>query len=329
MSTPDLGGPSWPRDWWLRYRILLVALFVCRGVLLLCVLPPLEGCDEYQHVAYVVHILETGRDPVLNQSFVPESLLRAMTGLPVPDATADRVAEGGGQGVVGYAAFWSGKPAAAYQPPKQPVPLYEAQHGPLYYRLAAPLFAAAGGCAHLSLSIAVLRLMNVGFLAGAVWLALGAFGRIIPDLRHAALLGLLLALHPFFLKSSARVSNDALGVLLGTAVVVCCLSTQSRRPWLGGALMGLLLGLSVLAKAVNMGLLPLAALWGPALALRGKIRWSQGLGASAAVGALVLVVVGPYFAFNLQHFGVLTPMQEAVLNRQAGHGLPLARASGW
>ena len=41
---------------WRRLRVLLVALVVCRGVVLLSILPPFEGWDEYQHVAYVEHM---------------------------------------------------------------------------------------------------------------------------------------------------------------------------------------------------------------------------------------------------------------------------------
>ena len=318
MSIPGLGGWQWPRDWWLRYRVVLIALVLCRGVLLLCTLPPLEGCDEYQHIAYIVHIVEKGQNPILNESFVPDSLLRAMARLPMPDKLAETIPA---KGLCGYAAFWSDRIAAPYQPPGEPMRLYEAQHGPLYYRLAAPLFTMAGGVADLRLSVAVLRLVNVLFLAGAVWLALGAVGRICSNPRDAALLGLLIALQPFFLKSNTRVCNDALGVFLGTAVIVCCLSFEGRRLWLGSAFLGLLLGLAVLAKAVNLGLLPLAVLCGPALAVRGKIRWVQGVQTSVLLGVVFFAVTGSYFYFNLTHFGLPTPMQEAVMNRQAGRGL--------
>ncbi len=45
---PTVGGASWR-----AIRRLLTALVLARGVMLMCVLPPLEGWDEYQHVAYV------------------------------------------------------------------------------------------------------------------------------------------------------------------------------------------------------------------------------------------------------------------------------------
>ena len=46
---------------WRRLRVFLVALVVCRGIVVLSILPPFEGWDEYQHVAYVEHMRQTGQ----------------------------------------------------------------------------------------------------------------------------------------------------------------------------------------------------------------------------------------------------------------------------
>ena len=205
-----------------------------------------------------------------------------MTKLPQPKYAIGSL---GAKRAVDYTAFWARGTATPDQVTQPPVAIYEAQHCSLYYRMAAPLFTAAGGVADLRLSVAVLRLANVLFLAGALWLALGAVGRICPDRWDAALLGLLIALHPYFLLNGARVANDALGVLLGTAVVVCCLSFVGRRLWLASVLLGTLLGLAVLAKACNLALLPLAALWGPALVIRRKAPLRARAGGGLVVGA--------------------------------------------
>ena len=65
---------------WKRTRFLLVALVLCRGLVWLCVLPPFEGWDEYQHVGYVQHVAETGRAAVLGETNVPASFCRAQPG---------------------------------------------------------------------------------------------------------------------------------------------------------------------------------------------------------------------------------------------------------
>ena len=59
------------RDYaWRRLRVILTGLVLCRGIVLLCVLPPFEGWDEYQHVGYIVYWNETGSRPWLGQADV-------------------------------------------------------------------------------------------------------------------------------------------------------------------------------------------------------------------------------------------------------------------
>src|SRR5450755_1601224 len=111
-----------PWDGWRRTTWVLLGLFLCRGVMLLCVLPPLEGWDEYQHLAYIVHIVETGQAPVFNQSFVPKSLLTAAANLPQPHWAVQHL---GPRRAVDYAAYWSGVSAASDAASEPPVPLYE------------------------------------------------------------------------------------------------------------------------------------------------------------------------------------------------------------
>src|SRR5262249_37263997 len=117
-------------------------------------------------------------------------------------------------GAVGYEAFWSRHdPRDPRSMPPVPrgaaLPLYQAQHGPLYYRLAAPLFGALGGVGDLRASVGGLRLANVGLTAAAVALALGLARRLLRSERDAALVILPLAAHPLFLLNGARVANDA------------------------------------------------------------------------------------------------------------------------
>ena len=45
MATPREAGPSTPGKAWRRFRVLLVGLVLCRGLVLLCVMPPFEGWD--------------------------------------------------------------------------------------------------------------------------------------------------------------------------------------------------------------------------------------------------------------------------------------------
>src|SRR4051794_30614457 len=98
------GRDDWAR--WRRSRRLLVALVVCRGLVLLGVLPLFEGWDEYQHVGYVVHVAETGRPAVLGQTKVSRSLLDALEHYPQPRCVVDLQFHG--LGTLDYASYWAG-----------------------------------------------------------------------------------------------------------------------------------------------------------------------------------------------------------------------------
>src|SRR5207245_5803278 len=137
-----------------------------------------------------------------------------------------------------------------------PLPLYEAQHSPLAYQLMAPVFQAAGGLRDLRSSVACLRFANLLLTATAVWVALGAVGRIVRGPVPAALVGLLISTQPLFLINGVRVANDALGVLLATLAITMGLALERERLLHQSAAIGLLVGLAFLAKAGHAALTP-------------------------------------------------------------------------
>ncbi len=328
MATPREAGPSAPgRAWW-RFRVLLVGLFLCRGLVLLCVLPPFEGWDEYQHVGYVVHVGETGRRAVLNETIVPPALITAAVQFPQPKSALEQI---GRLGAVDYATFW-----ARRDPPVRKegdVALYQAQHAPIYYGMVAPLFRALGGIADLRSSVGGLRLVNLLLTAAAVAIVLGAVGRVVRRPRDAALIGLVIASQPLFLANGVRVASDALGVLLAAVVVSWGLRLDRRRLLLGSAGLGLATGLAILAKAVNFGLVPFVAscLLLVVICDRPTLRRTALAGLLLALG--VVAVTQFEWRFNLARFGGLTPMQEAVVNRSrgrtAGDLIGVAAAMDW
>src|ERR1700678_4003315 len=138
---------------WLWFQMILTGLVLCRGLVLLCVIPPFEAWDEYQHVGYLTYLAETGQRPILGQAHVPVELLSRLSSFPQSQSALRQLS---GWGVVDYATYWSragrGEPPAPAAPAPPPVPLYQAQHGPLYYRLATPLFNLLGGVADLRLT---------------------------------------------------------------------------------------------------------------------------------------------------------------------------------
>ncbi|MDR3622583.1 MAG: glycosyltransferase family 39 protein [Paludisphaera borealis] len=309
-----------------RFGVLLFALVVVRGVVLMCVLPPFEGWDEYQHVAYVQHLRDAGRAPVAGQAVVSPALLAEAVKFPHPESAVRDLL--GGVGAVGYGSFWALHQAhAAPNFRDLPVSLYQAQHGPLSYRVLQPAFSALGGVGSLRSSIAGMRLVNLLLTAGAVGLAVACLRRQLLRRRDAALIGLALATHPLFLLNGVRVANDALGVFLATLTVWLGLSLSStaanlRRSRLTVAWLatGVLTGMAVLAKATNFALVPFAGFCVLMLAIRAKADLKRTLIAGAALALGFVAVMQSEIRFNLEHYGSLSAMQEAAVNHRRGLG---------
>jgi hypothetical protein len=285
--------------------------------MLMCVLPPLEGWDEYQHVAYVHSMHETGRRPVYDEAVVPRALLESVLRLP---QGCDVLKQLRPFGAVGYAEYWARRDGGH---PMTPTPvgtlgLYEVQHGPLYYRLAAPLYAALGGEKDLRRSVAGLRVANLLLIAGAVWVALGAIGRLVRDLRYSALIGLVVAAHPLFLINGVRVANDALGAFLATVAIAGALTLDGRHLTRRALWVGPVIGAAALAKAIHLALAPFAlALW-LALVVLDHVPPRRAVIALAVLVLGILAPILPQFAEDLARYGNMTPMVEAIINHRAG-----------
>lgn len=312
--------PGWLGDW-NRFCALMIALFLARAVFLLSVLPPFEGWDEYQHIAYVAHWIEHGAPPVHGEANVPRTLYPALVRYPQPKLAVDQI---GAIGAMEYHAYWE-RLASGGRPPEvlataPDIPLYQAQHPPLYYQLIVPLFR--GQLDPDRIGHAIARARWLGVACGAAMLLL--FGLSLPSLIAAGparyLILLAVASQPLLLFNCARVASDPLAVLLGTLVVVMAMEFRIERWRRQGLILGLALGLAILAKAYNLLLAPFVALvW--------LDRWRRGRWPGAPVIASLLLVVattllltGDYFSENLRRHGLLTPMQESVVNAQHGVG---------
>jgi Dolichyl-phosphate-mannose-protein mannosyltransferase len=303
---------------------LLVALVVCRGMVVLSILPPFEGWDEYQHVAYVEHIRQTGQAPVVGQTTVAPALLSELVKFPHPEFA---IKQPGRVGAVDYSTFWnhdgsSGQTRSLEDFRNQKVLLYQAQNSTFFYRLAAPLFAALGGIQSLRWSVAGMRLMNVGLIATAVWVSLEVLRRVVPKERDAALIGMAIAAHPLFLMNGARCSNDALGVLLATLAIASSMALASRsddrRLASHGAITGCLIGLAIMAKATNIALIPFAATCWLIMLIRLRPKGMRASLAALALGLGILAVIQSEVRFNLSTYGSLSSMQEVLVNQRMG-----------
>ena len=325
LFTKNLWSSFSPKTRWRHFVWLLILLVLAQGTALMCVMPLLEGWDEYQHIAYIQYLVEHDELPVLRKSMVSRTLLEKLVKLPQPRPMTDQTK---GTGALDYDSFHrQGQPA--YRSGHEDIPLYQAQHGSLYYRLMLPVFQIAGGIENLTQSIALLRLVNLllttATLAGCLWL----IGSAPANRMHAALLGLVICCQPLFLINGCRVANDALAIAMGTVVIIWALKIEQWERIGLSAGIGVLLGLAVWTKSTAMALVPFIAgsillgIW------RKRISFKKAILTSSLVFGTALIVSSPYFAFNFHHYHMLTPMQEGLVNRDHGKGLTDFLKAGW
>lgn len=305
---------------------MIVILFLVRGVALLAILPPFEGWDEYQHLARIAFVAEQGRSPTMNESAVPRRLYLAIAELPHSRLDVEQTH---GLGARTYLAndrtdpptrsYWDWPPP--YLAPNAPdIPLYQAQHGPLYYWMTTPVYKALWDPMEPLNCIYVLRLVNLAFGTTAIACVLWTLTRLITSVSHRIWIALLLAVQPLFLLNVARIANDAAAVCLGVAATGLLLVHGRRGSVIVAVFAGALTGLAVLSKSVALVLLPLAVA-APFVGL-----WKRETTARRAIiqiacfFAIFLIVTGDYFYSNWKAYGVAVPMQESIRNRQIGRG---------
>ncbi len=191
------------------------------------------------------------------------------------------------------------------------------QHPPLYYALVAGAARLVPGFDDRSFvtQVGVLRLLSAALLLPLPMLAAAAARRLgagPPVATAAALLPLGV---PQLAHVGASLNNDVLLVLLGAAVAAPLFAVgrgdASRRT---AVVVGVLLGLALLTKALAVGLLVWAAL-AYALALIGPVRTQRTTVAGSALlaAAVAMAVGGWWWVVNLVRYGTVQPSGTAPL----------------
>jgi 4-amino-4-deoxy-L-arabinose transferase-like glycosyltransferase len=180
---------------------------------------------------------------------------------------------------------------------------YEAFQPPLYYLVAAPVFSLSADWFRKVRLVRALGLVFVLLAAALLYdLARRATGEAHVIAFSAALSVLM---WPGVLVMSVTVSNASLELLAVSALVYVLWRADSQRDsrWL--MLSGVLLGLGVLTKFTVVALAPLVLF----VAVRhvaeapSRRRWA----AAAATCLIPVVLLAPWVAHSLDHYGALTP----------------------
>ena len=297
------------RAWWLVAGVLIAA-FLARGPLYLAVFPPFEGWDEYQHLAYIVHLDQTGTIPVLGEAPVSLALRPLVISLPHSPWGTDQVKE---WGAVSYDDYWKAPaPNAATAPPvSSSFRLYQAQHPPLAYVLALPIWRALK-TPHPLEAIYAIRAMNLLLVAAALVLFAGALTRLVPAFAPRVAVLALVCLHPLFFQNVARVANDSLALATGVAGISMLVLADGRTLLTRGLLAAVCIAASTWSKQTGLTLMPALILGLP------LIGWAHGVPArrlwrvTGIVGIVLLLLVAPLWLWSYHHYGAIVTTQESL-----------------
>ena len=300
-------GAAGSRAWWLVAG-LLIAAFLARGPLYLSVFPPFEGWDEYQHLAYIAHLDETGTIPGYD-SRVPLALRPLVIAMPHSPWGGEQVQE---WGALAYADYWNAPaPPDGTDRVSSSPRLYQAQHPPLAYVLALPIWRALK-TAHSLEAIYAIRTMNLLLVAAALVLFAGALTRLVPSFGPRVAVLALVCLHPLFFQNVARVANDALALATGVAGISLLMLANGRTLLSRGLLAAGCVAASIWSKQTGLTLIPALVLGLP------LIGWVHGVSAgrlwrvTSVVGIVLLLLVAPLWLWSYQQYGAIVTTQESL-----------------
>jgi hypothetical protein len=227
---------------------------------------------------------------------------------------------------------------------------YETQQAPLFYIAAVPVFLAADAAGGPLAAVFALRILEALMAAAVAPLAFLIALEVTPSRRVAMAAGLTAGLVPGFVLNGTQVTNDTPAIALSAVALLLALRWGRRgaRPH-QVLLLGLLLGAALLTKLSALAIAPAvaAALILPAWRSRELVRR---IVAAAAVGAISIGCLTPWFAVNYRIYGALTaaapasglgavphvPATGAYLGQSAVHafitywsGEPLLTLAGW
>ncbi len=214
---------------------ILTAYFII-GILYAALTPAWQAPDEPAHYNYIRFVAENHTLPELTPGCYDQNLLSTLTGAKFRGMSVDTVC-------------------------------YENYQPPLYYLLAAPIFAVTGG------NLLALRLFSV-LLGGLSLAMIFRAARLFLSAEIAAAATAFAAFVPMHLTMLAAVNNDSLAELLLATFVFLLLKwifsaeKQPSIPWTPGVVLGLILLTKVTVyTAVVLGA---AGLWFAA-----PNRWRQ------------------------------------------------------
>ena len=304
-----LAAWAWPVARDERVLRLLLLVFALKGMLFTVIFPPFSGHDEVAHYAYIRLVATEQRLPVSPEletwraSFVPGQMSDVGDFLP-PDLYP----------YCRYVLDWwcaADDPRWLANPPYGVTFLgdiypagwqYAANHPPLYYALASPIYAATDGLS-LAMQMRVLRLLAIpfGMLAVAATWSIGR--TLVPrDPFVATLAAAIIAFQPQIAYEAAMVNNDIVAIALAaTLLALLARGVRDGFGWRQVAAVGAVFGLALLGKGTSLVFVPVIA-----LAVVAGVGWRQPrrwIPRGAAVAAIGFGIAAPWYVHLYRLYG--------------------------
>jgi hypothetical protein len=299
---------------WTRFCMLCGLLYCIRGGMILAIYPPLEGPDEYQHIAYIEAILAHKFPPVYGQARVPAGLLSELIKLPHPEHGWRQIAS---SGCLSYKEFFDGNPRSFAE---QSFSLYQAQHPPLYYYLSALPYQMLRHRFGFLSAVYGLRCINILISGIALVLLLIPIQSVIPHEGMARISALTISLIPNFLISNSRVANDGLALLFSSAVFYILIRhTEPLIKTHGiGIVLSLFIALGVLSKLTVLFILP-ASIVSIGCLVYDRVNMRRILSMIAVILIVYVCIAGPYHIWCKNNYNTFLSSQETLTTARIQH----------
>jgi hypothetical protein len=308
-----------------RYIAAVWLLFIVRGMFYAVVLPLWEGFDEWSHFAYVQRIAENGDLLVDRRTTIPRDIDATFSIVPLPWVLRGiRPASlahdhwwrlPGNEQAKRQQQLWNLPDEWAFTSEPAGEPIYEALQPPLYYWISAgALFA---GPSQLVDRVFTLRLLNVLIASLVVPIAFVTVRQATGDPILAVGAVVLLAAMPELCIDIARVSNEALSIVVFAAVTLLGV-TWPAISYKQACVLGIVLGLGLLTKAYFLVAAAAVILLIIAGVVTSAHRRRRAILCGFVTLAIAIALSGWWYVRNKITTGTWTGLSEAVELRDMG-----------
>lgn len=286
-----------------RFLAVLLFVFLVKQALISVIFPPFSGHDEVAHFAYIQTVATDHRVPLLEDE-IPDDLYTycqyILDWTYPPCATNDPNWEGRDPPRI-----FSWGAAGNFDAGQQ----YTANHPPLYYAIAAPLFWATDSLSYETQQY-LIRLLAIPFGLLTVLLAFFTVRTAFPGDRFLAIVvPAFVAFQPQVSYESSMVNHDIVSVAAVSLILYLLVrGMRDRFPLFIVASLGVSLGLGLLVKGNTMVIAPIIA-----LAMILGIGW-RNVHEWVSKGAIVVAVAGvmtaPWYVYLWRTYGNLDALDQ-------------------